>query len=133
MHALHESPWLPPSAVGSTVLVVPDDAETRTASGLHLAVAIQRPTGVVVAVGPRVEGVRLGDRVVCDREPAASYAWDGVRLWCVSMTAPCPRCGAEREREGILGVFRAEAPTGSADASGGGRAMEGPGRVADAA
>ena len=48
------------------VVVKPEEAETKTASGLYLTQSAQEKpdTAKVVAVGKEVKGVKVGDRVL---------------------------------------------------------------------
>ena len=56
----------PLQPLGDYVVAVGEDAETKTASGLYLPEKAQEKpkTAKVVAVGPRAQQVKAGDRIV---------------------------------------------------------------------
>jgi chaperonin GroES len=56
----------PLKPLGDYVVAQADEAESKTASGLYLPEAAkEKPkTSKVVAVGPLVKGVKVGDRIV---------------------------------------------------------------------
>lgn len=56
----------PLKPLGDYVVAQAEEAESKTASGLYLPEAAkEKPkTSVVVAVGPDVKGVKVGDRIV---------------------------------------------------------------------
>lgn len=68
---------------GSRILVLPDEAMTKTEQGVIIAptAAIQKPTGVVVAVGSEVKAeksFKVGDVVLFTRYTATEVDLDGV-------------------------------------------------------
>lgn len=74
-----EAANLTPRVLGDRVLVRQDEPKTLTAGGLHIPGTADKdwpPTGTVVAVGPKNEDVRPGDRVLFARRPASALVQD---------------------------------------------------------
>tara|TARA_Y100000310_G_scaffold101954_1_gene100084 strand:- start:587 stop:922 length:336 start_codon:yes stop_codon:yes gene_type:complete len=100
--------WTPPRAAGGWVLIVPDEPETVTDSGIFLGRAREQVTGIVVSIGAWAKehfpGVEVGDRVVWQRDHNSEYVWDGVRVCALTLRTCCPHCKGELAEDGVLGV-----------------------------
>ena len=67
------------------VVFVRDAGEAETAGGIVVPLTARRPSqwGEVVDVGPRVEEVRIGDRVLVDLWQGFQVLREGVEYWVV--------------------------------------------------
>jgi len=56
----------PLQPLGDYVVAVAEEAQTKTASGLYLPDSAKEKSGIstVVAVGPAVQGIKVGEKIV---------------------------------------------------------------------
>lgn len=67
-------------SVENRVVATKDSGDERTAGGIILMSALETIM-TVVAVGPKVEGVSVGDRIVLPKEPSQSFTVEGVKYY----------------------------------------------------
>jgi co-chaperonin GroES (HSP10) len=62
------------------VVIHPSDLETETGAGLILPVSVENPcrTGIVVGIGPEVEGIAPGDKVLFAKDAGYEVRVAGV-------------------------------------------------------
>ena len=119
---MSETRWKPPKAIGTVIIVVPDEGDTDDEgnqvddSGLYYGREVHLPSGRVVSIGPEAaksltiadaNGVRslaVGDRLIFQRDLAGQMAYDGVQVNFVRAVNHCKTCGQAYASDAIVGV-----------------------------
>ena len=71
------------------VLILPDEVETQTESGLfiHHAKTENPTTGIIQSIGKgdkfTMEGIEVGDRVTFADMAGAEFVWEGIKYYCL--------------------------------------------------
>lgn len=75
----------PIKPLADRIVAVREEAQTKTASGLYLPeTAKEKPTlAKVVAIGPNVENVKIGDRIVYKEYSVTELKVDGTEYLIV--------------------------------------------------
>tara|TARA_Y100001934_G_scaffold253233_1_gene318052 strand:- start:54 stop:422 length:369 start_codon:yes stop_codon:yes gene_type:complete len=119
---MSEQSWKPPKAIGTVVVVVPDEVDTDEEGnqvdecGLYYGREVHLPSGRVVSIGPDaakaltladangVRSLEIGDRLIFQRDLAGQMEYDGVKVNFVRAVNHCKACGQAYSSDSIVGV-----------------------------